>query len=149
MSPTVLGKRCMIAPISENDSTNRSATVLHHAPPSTVRRHAQRCREGEWTVRRVTHRIRTDEGQRMGRMEEKPQKLWQVEKTEHERRERNWRLRRKGAAGEERGGLESLPVPPVSWDYLHLQSTVAQQKEREHRITHTSQPSPSPLPNGL
>lgn len=32
-----------------------------------------------------------------------------------------------------RRGLASLPVPPVSWDYLLLQSTVAQQKQREQQ----------------
>lgn len=42
------------------------------------------------------------------------------------------RGKRKRAAEEERG-LAGLPVPPVSWDYLLLQSTVAQQKQREQQ----------------
>lgn len=42
------------------------------------------------------------------------------------------RVKRKRAAEEERG-LAGLPVPPVSWDYLLLQSTVAQQKQREQQ----------------
>lgn len=46
---------------------------------------------------------------------------------------------------EEERGLAGLPVPPVSWDYLLLQSTVAQQKQREQQdYTHlTGQTSPS------
>ncbi len=36
-------------------------------------------------------------------------------------------------AAEEERGLAGLPVPPVSWDYLLLQSTVAQQKQREQQ----------------
>ena len=45
-------------------------------------------------------------------------------------------------------GLAVLPVPPVSWDYLLLQSTVAQQKQREQQELHTP-PSPAlpTLPN--
>lgn len=41
------------------------------------------------------------------------------------------RERERGA--EEERGLAGLPVPPVSWVYLLLQSTVAQQKQREQQ----------------
>lgn len=46
---------------------------------------------------------------------------------------------------EEERGLAGLPVPPVSWDYLLLQSTVAQQKQREQQnYTHLpTQPFPA------
>lgn len=44
---------------------------------------------------------------------------------ERKRGERQRQRRRRGLAG--------LPVPPVSWDYLLLQSTVAQQKQREQQ----------------
>lgn len=44
---------------------------------------------------------------------------------QREQREREQQGRRRG--------LASLPVPPVSWDYLLLQSTVAQQKQREQQ----------------
>lgn len=39
----------------------------------------------------------------------------------------------KGRAADRERGLTGLPVPPVSWDYLLLQSTVAQQKQREQQ----------------
>lgn len=50
----------------------------------------------------------------------------------------------KDRAAEEERGLAGLPVPPVSWDYLLLQSIVAQQKQREQQnYTHLpSQPFP-------
>lgn len=41
--------------------------------------------------------------------------------------------RAKRRAAEEERGLAGLPVPPVSWDYLLLQSTVAQQKQKEQQ----------------
>lgn len=61
-------------------------------------------------------------------------------------REREQQRRRRGLAG--------LPVPPVSWDYLLLQSTVAQQKQREQQnyTLLPAQPFPHWLlhpPNGL
>lgn len=40
---------------------------------------------------------------------------------------------KKEKSAEEKRGLAGLPVPPVSWDYLLLQSTVAQQKQREQQ----------------
>lgn len=56
--------------------------------------------------------------------------------TERAKRKREHQRRRRGLAG--------LPVPPVSWDYLLLQSTVAQQKQREQQnYTHLpAQPFP-------
>lgn len=67
MSPTVLGKVVHDHPLSVgNDSTSLRVIILHHAPPSTVRMHPQWSREGEWTVRRVTHRTHMDEDRRIG-----------------------------------------------------------------------------------
>ena len=43
------------------------------------------------------------------------------------------RERERERAAEEERGLAGLPVPPVSWDYLLLQSNVAQQKQREQQ----------------
>lgn len=51
-------------------------------------------------------------------------------------KERSGRIRLNGKierAAEEERGLAGLPVPPVSGDYLLLQSTVAQQKQREQQ----------------
>lgn len=84
-----------LPPISKNDSTSLRVLILHHAPPSTVRMHAQRCREGESAVRRVTDRIHMDQRKIMGRAErenqKKPQKnlkatVWEVENVEHKRK---------------------------------------------------------------
>lgn len=44
------------------------------------------------------------------------------------------------------GVLAGLPVPPKSWDYLLLQSTVAQQKQREQQ-NYTHHPAQQPLPH--
>lgn len=43
------------------------------------------------------------------------------------------------------GVLAGLPVPPQSWDYLLLQSTVAQQKQREQQ-NYTHHPAQQALP---
>lgn len=43
------------------------------------------------------------------------------------------RERGKSEQQRRRRGLAGLPVPPKSWDYLLLQSTVAQQKQREQQ----------------
>lgn len=67
MSPTVLGKVVHDRPLLVgNDSRSLRVIILHHASPSTVRMHPQRSREGEWTVRRVTHRTHMDEDRRIG-----------------------------------------------------------------------------------
>ena len=54
---------------------------------------------------------------------------WEEDEREGERE----RERERERAAEEERGLAGLPVPPVSWDYLLLQSNVAQQKQREQQ----------------
>lgn len=65
---------------------------------------------------------------------------------QNKNKEDEWwdRKSKKDRAAEEERGLAGLPVPPVSWDYLFLQSIVAQQKQREQQnYTHLpSQPFP-------
>lgn len=53
------------------------------------------------------------------------------------------RERGKSEQQRRRRGLAGLPVPPKSWDYLLLQSTVAQQKQREQQ-NYTHLPSAAP-----
>lgn len=151
MSPTVLGKVVHDRPLS----VGLRVIILHHAPPSTVQMHAQRCREGEWTVRRVTHRTHTrmkkDAWDRQRQINLKHQYGTvdgECGAQENEREGDTIRIKRMNgeierAAVEERG-LAGLPVPPVSWDYLLLQSIVAQQKQREQQ-NYTHLPS-QPLP---
>lgn len=76
-------------------------------------------------------------------------RMWSTREREEEQnknKEDEWwdRESKKEKAAEEKRGLAGLPVPPVSWDYLLLQSTVAQQKQREQQnYTHLpSQPFP-------